>query len=63
MSAFVSVWLVLPRCEATIWVCLICVTSTYPNGAVQVWVDSEFADDCKAHVAHKPQDKKRKKAS
>ena len=32
MGVFVPAWLVLPWCEAAIEVCLICVSSTYPEG-------------------------------
>ena len=45
MGVFVPVWLVFPRCEAPIWVCLICVISTYSNGAVQIRVGLELALD------------------
>ena len=44
LGVFVPIWLVLPRSESTIWVCLICVISPHSNGAVQSRVGLELAD-------------------
>ena len=38
LGVFVPIWLALPRCEATHLGVLICVISTYSNGAVQLRV-------------------------
>ena len=44
LGVFVPIWLVLPRCEATVWVCLICVIPPHSSGAVQIRVGLELAD-------------------
>ena len=54
LGVFVPIWLVLPRCEATIWVCLICVISPYSTGLCKfTWLWSSltivpFSAPCRA---------------
>ena len=44
LGVFISVWLVLPRYEATNLGVLICIISPYSNGAVQIQVGLELAE-------------------